>query len=945
MIFSTEFIGLKKSELIFTSLFASLFILLHLFGNSNFILDEISHITISEASTNGIDISKRIKLFYTVLFGFTILLIGLYLLQSKVARYTQFSLNQWLFLKNGAGIGSVLILAHLYGIEFLSVIQLVAFILCACYVLFLLQQQKIIPQYYVQPTLLLRLLVLSLIVNGIVLFLTNSTDEIIKNGITSFALVFTAFIALHYVLNRFFKIESNSFFTRLLPLFLVPPLIFFSVEFLFYQKIETGINTSYKSVFIGLIAGCLIVWNTYLSIKKSHIPTQKLFSYFFIPSAIATFVLLIDFLPFMEQPHELFELANPAVSQLRIFKFHEIPFVDFLSSHMFSEQWYGIIYHLIFGYSGTLEFMIYEFFNSIVLYFIIYFFLKKLFRSDLIAFVFILTFPLVPELFNTYLFMGIIAFFHIDKLAANQSVKNYFLLFLILSAICFWRLDTGVATVSAVVFFIPIILFTQTEKIKIPNLLKSTVLFSALVISILFVLALLTSREYIFENISIALHYFSGGQAHGLSSLAYEFNQQYFLHHVIFPLLSIGLIILASVRLRSNPSRNEKFLLSATLFLLLIYIFNFQRGLVRHGFMEKQDFYLISTLFLGISLFVISLIQQKGKNAVFLQLFLIGFFSIFGLKYYSIGKDRTTFNTFLEKSSIANLDNQFNEKFEGRILNTSPFADENHTDFKMFLDENLTEQQTFYDFSNSPMLYYYCQREVPSYFCQNLQNTIDEYLQNEQLNQLDTAKIPVVIYSNYPESWWDATDGIHNAMRQNMIIEFIHKNYQPYQIINNRAIWISKSKKIVSRDALKAQAIPKAKTYQYGQIARFLNTYYNENINDKIVLLKNVEVNPTSDQFIEFNIGQEIRNKERVLIKVELGQVNWDDQFKIDVFNDSIYLGTTYFGITPNQLHYIVPISNHWGWFNTSVSHIRVPKNEAFSIGALNFYQDIRNEY
>ncbi|MFT6442783.1 MAG: hypothetical protein ACJASM_002335, partial [Salibacteraceae bacterium] len=117
------------------------------------------------------------------------------------------------------------------------------------------------------------------------------------------------------------------------------------------------------------------------------------------------------------------------------------------------------------------------------------------------------------------------------------------------------------------------------------------------------------------------------------------------------------------------------------------------------------------------------------------------------------------------------------------------------------------------------------------------------------------------------------------------------------------------------------------------------------NINDKIVLLRNIEVNQTSDQFIEFNIGQEIKNQERVLIKVELSQVNWNNQFKIDVYNDSIYLGTTYFDITPNQLQYIVPISNHWGWFNTSVSHIRVPKNEAFSIGTLNFYQDIRNEY
>jgi len=945
MIFSNDYKGLIRSELVFTSLFGSLFILLNLFGDSNFVLDQISHVTISEATANGIDISKRIKLFYTVLLGFAFLVVGLYLLQSKLARYSQFSTNQWLFLKNGAGIGSVLMLAHLYGIEYLSVIHVTGFILSACYALFLLQQHKIISGAYSHPTLLLRMLVLSIVVTGMALFLNNSTDVIIENGATLFMLVFTVLNAFNYVVNRFFKIHSNSFFTTLLPLFLVPLFIFCSVEFLFYHKMEADINAPYKWVFMCLMLGCLIVWNLYVFIKKPHIPTQKLFSYFFIPSAIATFVLLIEFLPFMEQPQELFELANPAVSQLRIFKFHEIPFVDFLSSHMFSEQWYGIIYHLIFGYSGTVEFIVYEFFNSVLLYFVIYFFLKKLFRSDLIALVFTLTFPLVPELFNTYLFIGIIAFFQIAKLAAHQSLKNYFFLFLILAAICFWRLDTGVAAVSASLFFIPIILLTQAQKIKVSNLLKSIALFAALVISVLVILVLITSQEYVFGNISIALHYFSGGQAHGLSSLAYEFNQQYFLHHVIFPLLSAGVIILAIIGLRSNPSRGEKFLLSASIFLLLIYVFNFQRGLVRHGFMEKQDFYLLSTLFLGISLFVICLIQQKAKGSLFLQLFLIGFFSIFALKYYSIGKERATLNTFLKQSSIANLDTQFNEKFEGRLLNTAPFADENHSDFKRFLDKNLTENQTFYDFSNSPMLYYYCQREVPSYFCQNLQNTIDEYLQNEQLNQLDTSRVPVVIYSNFPTSWWDASDGIHSAMRQNMIVEFIHKNYKPYQIINNRAIWISKSKQTLNSDTLIAQAIPTTKTYQYKQIARFLNTYYTENINDKLVFLKKAAINETNEHFIEFKIGQEIRNQERVLIKIELGQVNWNDQFKIDLFNDSIYIGTTYFDITPNQLEYVVPISNHWGWFNSSISHIRVPNNEAFSIGVLNFYQDIRNEY
>ena len=50
-------------------------------------------------------------------------------------------------------------------------------------------------------------------------------------------------------------------------------------------------------------------------------------------------------------PEELFELANPVASQMRMFVFNEIPVIDFMSSHMFSEQLFETFYNCIFHQS------------------------------------------------------------------------------------------------------------------------------------------------------------------------------------------------------------------------------------------------------------------------------------------------------------------------------------------------------------------------------------------------------------------------------------------------------------------------------------------------------------------------------------------------------------------------------------------------------------------
>ena len=82
----------------------------------------------------------------------------------------------------------------------------------------------------------------------------------------------------------------------------------------------------------------------------------------FALAALLGLITAVQYHPIFTQSSEMFELANNANAQLKLFQFHEIPFVDFLSSHVFSEQFYGIIYHTIFGYSNDLAFLTYAFF-------------------------------------------------------------------------------------------------------------------------------------------------------------------------------------------------------------------------------------------------------------------------------------------------------------------------------------------------------------------------------------------------------------------------------------------------------------------------------------------------------------------------------------------------------------------------------------------------------
>ena len=103
----------------------------------------------------------------------------------------------------------------------------------------------------------------------------------------------------------------------------------------------------------------------------------------------------------------------------------KLPLVDFMSSHMLSEQWFGWLFHLVHGYMPDLSFMTFAFLNYIVYFFIAYKLLVKILGNGLLATCALVFFPLVFEFFSFHLLFSVIVLFSILRLVKSRGTLSW----------------------------------------------------------------------------------------------------------------------------------------------------------------------------------------------------------------------------------------------------------------------------------------------------------------------------------------------------------------------------------------------------------------------------------------------------------------------------------------------------------------------------------------
>ncbi len=237
----------------------------------------------------------------------------------------------------------------------------------------------------------------------------------------------------------------------------------------------------------------------------------------FGPAVLTAFVLLAFYTPILQKQTETFEVANPANAVMNLFRFGEWPILDFMSSHLLSEQWYGFLYAALFGFNGQLDFLVYGFLNMLLFYVVLYWFLNRLFDRPLLSVYFILLFPYVYEVFYFSIFLALLPLFLSRRLIEKPSPRAFLQLFLLLLTMLLWKMDTGVAGLMASLVYFPLLWLAAKQKFPWIAFLKAACYFTIIVLAGVLIAVWLRSPDIIFNHFLTALHYFTASQASRLS--------------------------------------------------------------------------------------------------------------------------------------------------------------------------------------------------------------------------------------------------------------------------------------------------------------------------------------------------------------------------------------------------------------------------------------------
>ena len=283
------------------------------------------------------------------------------------------------------------------------------------------------------------------------------------------------------------------------------------------------------------------------------------------------------------------------------------------------------------------------------------------------------------------------------------------------------------------------------------------------------------------------------------------------------------------------------------------------------------------------------------------------------------------------------------DEFEGRNLGKQEFADTAFVELKSFFDERLSSDQTFLDFSNSPMLYFYCERNVPSYFCQSQQNMVDDFLQLEQINAANIERVPYAVYSSYPHIWFDKTDGIWNNMRYYILAEYIYVNYKPYGIVNGKSIWIDKNKTDNNARFEQDTLIEQTFHLKYGLSADIVANYFkNEGANDIDLLEKTYAVNKEEYAHL-ITMDKALTRQKGIYLNLTFEEELQTEFIEVELLDtQEVKLGSYRFETRAGEKSYMMMLSNTYQWHTQPIQFLRIHSWRELSI---DFYQDKRIEY
>ncbi len=482
---------------------------------------------------------------------------------------------------------------------------------------------------------------------------------------------------------------------------------------------------------------------------------------------------------------DYFHLGEQTVPTQQWLQFGSVPMIDLRLAHTFSDMFYQALYSLVHGYRGLDMLTWIAWMPEVLAVVLLYFVIARVVSPGFA----VLAVALVPVMgaVSEYFAVTFVPALFLHHALRRPTWARFAALWASLLALALWRIDFGMIGAVALALVLGVYLLrSPARRWRAAFLGLGAVTAVALAAFGLFLLAIdrpaLASLASLFESYSYRLI------TRTRSEIIAGYDPLAVLQYYLLPAVSLVYVLYYGVRKllrRGYLERSKVLLVFLAAFSLAISV----RSLERHSLIEKLNPYY----FVFLLAFLPFLLRRPGtareshaSRLLCLGVLIANAVLLVPISIYGAGRHQML---HLMKEGPVFAFRTW-EGGEQRVL----FDRRRHRALVELLERELTGDQTFFDFSNSPLLYVLAGKRFPTYVIPNLVQTsepIQEAVVADLTELHDAGLLPYVVFKqNHP--YWDRTDGVPNEVRSYRIAELIYRRYEPLARVGRYEVWCAK---------------------------------------------------------------------------------------------------------------------------------------------------------
>lgn len=772
-------------------------------------LSDFSQHIISNAALQGLDIAKRISLFYKILFGFPALCALFFIIINKFVKKGVNATPQLLSalsVLSLTGMACIMLSLLLVNIDLCIIILILFAVFLIVELRFSNFRQDIGLSLWpvfiaIVPALIAFVYFRKQYFQGLVTPITVADIPVPVNQpfllFIPFLLVLAA--VAYYIPFRLFRNADvnndnrQAFMLASLPVIAVPAIVSILLELLNVLNIRFGYNFT-KPLVVFIVVFLLAVVIAVYGYKKfrTRVISYDAFEKYFIPVVFVSMAMIMN-QPWkmMTPPEEFYEMANSGLAIDHFFRYGSIPIIENFDAHMLNNQITAYLYGFLNGYEPWAPFLYQPYVMVFEMIVVFYVFKKPL--GALSAFMVVMFLPIIHVVLNEYAAAGLLIL-HTFRLLENKSVRNYYIFWALAIFLCLFKLDIGFAAVLSASATFVILNYCKTQTVQVKKLVITGAVSGAVMLVLFALLCLIKGINPILRLQEFLLAAMSN-QSWAVVRMG---NMSHFIFRMfynILPVLGVACAVMLCFRLVYNRNfRNDVFLkpqlwaaFGLFLYFFFFFVFNIPRGIVRHNFEYGNLVRIISTLPFAILMAV--LLIKKWRIPVFLTVF----FTFYLLMNANLPEFKNrNYSLFDMGVNSLPFHEQFSEtsKFPGtRVRGGFAHAES----FKKLLDAVLAKDETYYDFSSYNYYHALTGRKNPSYVNQTPLLLNGDKAQEIEIERLKKANVPLILMPVKGNAY-HAVDEVYVDYKYYKLSEYIYGNYVPLIRFGSFDIYVSKSR-------------------------------------------------------------------------------------------------------------------------------------------------------